>query len=151
MDARDGHTHRHFRDFARYRLLDEDKGLVVRSRKEAFCLVNTDAIDYTVPGANWRPENTNLRTSCGNHAAISVPEVLDAGSGDTYWQGLPGQSFDVKNLPNGTYYVSVEANPKGVLIESDRDNNNSYRRIVLGGSADDRWVKVSKIGLIGRP
>ena len=46
-DARHGHTHWHFRDFARYRLLDANKDHVVRSRKEAFCLANTDAVDYT--------------------------------------------------------------------------------------------------------
>ncbi|HEY7044064.1 MAG TPA: hypothetical protein VH419_10395, partial [Nocardioidaceae bacterium] len=46
-DARHGHQHWHFRDFARYRLLDADKQAVVRSRKEAFCLANTDAVDYT--------------------------------------------------------------------------------------------------------
>ncbi len=32
-----------------YRLMDKHKKLVVRSQKEAFCLANTDAVDYTVP------------------------------------------------------------------------------------------------------
>ena len=47
-DQRDGHEHWHFTDFATYRLMDKHKKLVVRSQKEAFCLANTDAIDYTV-------------------------------------------------------------------------------------------------------
>jgi hypothetical protein len=54
-DPRDGHHHWHFKDFARYRLLDADRNAVVRSKKEAFCLANTDAIDYTVPGAELEP------------------------------------------------------------------------------------------------
>ena len=54
-DARHGHTHWHFRDFARYRLLDANKDHVVRSRKEAFCLANTDAVDYTPAGRQLEP------------------------------------------------------------------------------------------------
>ena len=55
------HQHWHFHDFARYRLLKADKTNAVRSKKESFCLANTDAVDYTVPGADWnarehRPE-----------------------------------------------------------------------------------------------
>ncbi|MBA3232792.1 MAG: hypothetical protein H0T17_02405 [Propionibacteriales bacterium] len=147
-DERDGHTHWHFRDFARYRLLDKDKNHVVRSRKEAFCLANTDAVDYTVPGANWRPENTDLRTSCGSHSALSVREVLDAGSGDTYYQYVAGQSFDVSDLPNGTYFVAVEANPHGVLYEAATDNNVSYRKVILKGTAGHRLVRVPQVGLV---
>ena len=65
-DPRKTHHHWHFEDFARYRLLDANKHGVVRSKKEAFCLANTDMIDYTVPGANWNPDNTDLATSCGD-------------------------------------------------------------------------------------
>ena len=55
-DAREGHRHWHFTDFAQYNLLAADKKLAVRSGKEAFCLANTDAVDYTIPNAKWRPE-----------------------------------------------------------------------------------------------
>ncbi len=147
-DPRDGHTHWHFRDFARYRLLAADKSHVVRSSKEAFCLANTDATDYTVPGANWRPFNTDLHSACGNYSSISVREVLDAGSGDTYYQYLPGQSFNVSNLPNGIYYIAIEANPRGVMYESDTQNNIAYRKIVLKGSADNRSVRVPQKGIV---
>ncbi len=147
-DARHGHEHWHFRDFARYRLLDADKDAIVRSRKEAFCLANTDAVDYTVEGANWHPFNTDLHTSCGNYTAIGVREVLDSGSGDTYYQGLPGQSFNVKELPNGKYFISVEANPNNVMEESSTTNNVSYRKIFLKGTAEHRRVFVPKVGII---
>ena len=144
----DQHHHWHFTDFARYRLLDADKVGVVRSRKESFCLANTDAVDYTVEGANWHPEGTDLHTACGDYSSIGVREVLDSGSGDTYYQGLPGQSFNVKNLPNGTYYVAVEANPVGNLSEVSTANNISYRKVILKGSGDNRRVAVPKIGII---
>lgn len=148
-DPRHGHTHWHFRDFARYRLLDADMNNVVRSRKEAFCLANTDAVDYTVDGANWHPYNTDLHTSCGDYQSVSVREVLDAGSGDTYYQGLPGQSFNVNDLAPGIYYVAVEANPKGRMYEVDTANNNAYRKIRIGGQpGGTRTVKVFPVGMI---
>ena len=97
-DARDGHDHWHFTDFATYRLLDASRKVVLRSGKEAFCLANTDVVDYLVPGANWRPTNTDLHSACGDRGSLGVREVLDTGSGDTYAQYLPGQSFDLRGL-----------------------------------------------------
>ncbi|MEU3305427.1 protein-lysine 6-oxidase, partial [Streptomyces sp. NPDC006678] len=71
-DPRPGHVHWHFTDFASYRLLKADKKETVRSGKEAFCLANTDAVDYTVKNANWHPNNTDLATACGQENSISV-------------------------------------------------------------------------------
>ena len=150
-DPRDGHEHWHFQDFASYRLVDSKKKFVVRSAKEAFCLANTDAVDYSVKGANWKPDNTDLRTSCGDRASLGVREVLDAGSGDTYAQYLPGQSFDLQGLRNGTYYIQIKANPAKVLYEKRTSNNVSYRKVVIGGTAGDRTVKVAKVGIINEP
>ncbi|MFB8106231.1 lysyl oxidase family protein [Streptomyces sp. NPDC056007] len=141
-DPRPGHEHWHFTDFASYRLLKADKKETVRSGKEAFCLANTDAVDYTVKNANWHPGNTDLSTACGQENSISVREVLDVGSGDTYTQDLPGQSFDITDLPNGTYYIQVLANPENRLKETNLKNNSALRKVVLGGKKGARTVKV---------
>ncbi|MFD4372425.1 lysyl oxidase family protein [Streptomyces sp. NPDC058486] len=141
-DPRPGHVHWHFTDFASYRLLKADKKEAVRSGKEAFCLANTDAVDYTVKNANWHPFNTDLSTACGQENSISVREVLDVGSGDTYTQDLPGQSFDITDLPNGTYYIQVLANPAKRLKETNLDNNSALRKVVLGGTPGRRTVTV---------
>ncbi|MCW2915783.1 MAG: hypothetical protein JWN52_3851 [Actinomycetia bacterium] len=150
-DPRDGHQHWHFKDFASYRLLNGGQKEIVRSQKEAFCLADTDAIDYTLANANWKPYNTNLRTACGDHGALSVREVLDVGSGDTYMQYLPGQSFDITDLPNGTYYIQVIANPVHKLYETNTKNNVSLRKVILGGHAGARTVKVPPYQLIDAP
>ncbi|WP_060883933.1 lysyl oxidase family protein, partial [Streptomyces caniscabiei] len=147
-DPREGHEHWHFTDFASYRLLSEDQTKEVRSGKEAFCLANTDAIDYTVKNANWHPENTDLSTACGSEDAINVREVLDVGSGDTYTQYRPGQSFDITGLPNGTYYIQVVANPENRLQESNHKNNIALRKVILGGTEGARTVQVPPHGLI---
>jgi hypothetical protein len=150
-DPRVGHEHWHFTDFASYRLLAADKHEIVKSGKEAFCLANTDAIDYTVKNANWHPYNTDLSTACGQQNSISVREVLDVGSGDTYTQYRPGQSFDVTDLPNGTYYIQVIANPANRLKEMSTTNNISYRKVVLGGTPGARTVTVPPYDLINAP
>ena len=147
-DARDGHEHWHFTDFATYRLLDAKKQFVLRSGKEAFCLANTDVVDYLVPGANWRPSGTDLESACGERGSLGVREVLDTGSGDTYPQDLPGQSFDLRGLANGTYYVEVRANPDRRLFEGRTNNNTSYRKVVIGGPAGQRTVRAEKVGLV---
>lgn len=149
-DDRDGHTHWHFTDFARYRLLDADLNAVVRSKKQAFCLAATDAIDLTLPGAEYRPWNTDLYSACGSFGALAVREALPVGSGDTYEQYRPGQAFRLAGLPNGRYFIEVTANPKGNLEEPDSTNNTAYRRIRLDGSGADRTVKVFAKGLVTR-
>ena len=141
-DARPGHQHWHFEQFARYSLLAEDQTQIVRSEKTAFCLAPTDAIDMTVPGAEWNPYSIGLSTACGSRSSIWIREVLPTGWGDTYFQGLPGQSFDITDLPNGTYYIAVEADPDGLLVEADTTNNIELREIRLRGHRGHRRVIV---------
>ena len=151
-DGRASHQHWHFKDFARYALVAADKKtLVVDSGKEAFCLANTDMVDYTVKGANWKPENTDLSTACGDREALGVREVLDPGSGDTYTQYREGQAFDLTGVANGTYYIRVAANPDKVLYEGSRKNNVSLRKVVLGGTKNHRTVVVAKVGVVDEP
>jgi hypothetical protein len=139
-----GHHHWHFLLFARYSLLDASKERVVLSRKQSFCLAPTDAIDLTVRGAEWRPGSTGLHTACGfGPEDVWIREVLQSGWGDTYFQGIAGQSFDVTDLPNGTYYIAVDANPTGNVYERRADNNRELRKIVLRGRGADRRVEVA--------
>ena len=77
--------------------------------------------------------------------------MLEAGSGDTYEQSLPGQSFDLKGLKNGTYYIEVKANPAKKLAEASTGNNVSYRKVKISGRSGHRKVKVAKVGIITEP
>lgn len=141
-DTRPGHQHWHFEQFARYSLLGADEAQIVRSEKTGFCLAPTDAIDMTTPGADWNPYSIGLSTACGSRSSIWTREVLPSGWGDTYFQGLPGQSFDITDLPNGTYFIAVEANPDGLLIEGSTSNNTELRKIMLRGTRGHRRVIV---------
>lgn len=141
FDSRDGHSHWHFKQFAAYSLLDADGEEVLTSGKEAFCLASTDAIDLTLPGVDLNP-TIGLSTACGSPSSIWVREILPLGWGDTYFQGLPGQSFNVTDLPNGKYFIRVEANPGGLLHEQSHENNVELREIRLKGRDRNRRVVV---------
>ena len=150
FDTRNGHHHWHMDQFAQYDLLNADQTEIVRSTKQSFCLVPTDAIDLTVSNADWQPDyyGGGLGTACGGGDAIWIREVLPVGWGDTYFQYVAGQSFDIKGLPNGTYYVQVTANPTGEMIEGSTDNNVSLRRVILRGQPRHRRVIVPPYQLI---
>jgi hypothetical protein len=141
-DPRVGHTHWHFKDFAKYELLSGDGATNIRSGKESWCLAPTDAVDLTVKGAQYKPYSTGLGTACGGQQAIALRETMDTGWGDTYGQFLPGQSFDITDLPNGEYVIRVTANPDGNLLEGDMSNNVSNRTVIIGGTPGARTVTV---------
>ena len=144
------HQHWHFQDFARYRLLNQDQTLAVRSTKASFCLANTDAVDYTLPNADWQPENTDLSSACGGPEAQGLRQVLSNGSGDTYMQYRAGQAFRIEKLPDGIYFIAVEANPFDTLVEGDSTNNDSLRKVRIGTNerTGKRWVRAAKVGII---
>ncbi len=142
-DERRGHTHWHFKQFAAYRLVSEDGSKVVRSKKEAFCLAPTDPIDLTLEGAQWRPDDIGFGGSnCGGESSLSVREVLPLGWGDTYHQSRPGQSFNITSLPNGTYFLEVEANPGALLHDVTTDNNVIRRKVIIKTKNGKRYVSV---------
>ena len=139
-DARRAHRHWHFAQFASFTLLDAAQGEVVRSRKQGFCLAPTNAIDLTVERAVWNPWDNGVGTSCGSESALWVREVLQTGWADTYFQGIPGQSVNITNVPNGWYYARLEVNPLGALYETTTANNVESRLIHLGGRPGHRTV-----------
>jgi len=154
------HNHWHFEDFARYRLLAPDTAnpdlpgeAVVRSTKQSFCLVATDAVDLTIPNADMRPQYTDLGSQCGGPGALSLREVLANGHGDTYYQYRTGQAFRVGDLEDGTYFIAVEANPEDAngrnLRELDYTNNESYRKVELFTNAKGvRKVRMAPVGIV---
>jgi hypothetical protein len=145
FDGKYGHEHWHFQQFAQYRLLNAAKSLVMRSQKVGFCIAPTDPIDLLIPHALWRPTYTGLSGACGTPTALWVQEMLPLGWGDTYYQSIAGQSFNISNLPNGTYYIEIIANPERVLYESNYANNISLRKVILGGTPGHRTVRVPSV------
>jgi hypothetical protein len=142
FDSQKGHNHWHFEQFARYALLNSAKSVAVRSHKVGFCIAPSDAVDLLLRHAEWQPPFTGLQGACGSPTALWVAEQLPVGWGDAYIQSIAGQNFDITNVPNGTYYVEVIANPEKVLHETTMRNDISLRKVILGGTPGHRTVKV---------
>lgn len=142
FDKAKGHTHWHFQQFAQYRLLTAGKKLAVRSQKVGFCIAPTDAVDMLLRHALWNPYYIGFGGQCGSPTALWVREMMPIGWGDTYQQFLAGQAFDITNLPNGTYYVEVIANPEHVLKETRYRNDISLRKVILTGTKGHRHMIV---------
>lgn len=142
FDSRPGHNHWHFEQFAAYRLLRSDKKLAVRSQKQGFCITPTDPVDLLAPHAVWQPSTIGLDGACGQPTALWVREMMPTGWGDTYFQSVAGQAFDVTSLPNGTYYIQIIANPLHLLHELSTTGNSSLRKVIIGGAKGHRTVTV---------
>lgn len=121
------------------RKLGVSRRAAVRSHKQSFCVVPTDPIALALPDAQWRP---GYGTACGWEDAMWVRQTIPIGWGDTYYQGVAGQAFNITNVPNGTYYVEVTANPDGRLFETDTSNNVTLRKVILKGRPGARTVCV---------
>jgi hypothetical protein len=142
FDNKNGHNHWHFQQFAQYRLLGSNKALVFRSQKVGFCIAPTDPVDLVLPHAAWQQSFVGLGGACGSENALWVQESLPVGWGDTYFQYLAGQAFNITNLPNGRYYIEIIANPEHLLHETNTRNDISFRRVILGGTPGHRTVRV---------
>jgi lysyl oxidase len=143
FDSKPGHDHWHFEQFARYQLLDSAKNLAVRSHKVGFCIAPTDPVNLLAPHAVWQPPSIGFGDfTCGLPTALWVQEMMPVGWGDTYFQSIAGQAFDITGVPNGTYYIEITANPQHVLYESNTHNDFSHRKVILGGTPGQRTVKV---------
>ncbi len=142
FDSKHGHNHWHFQQFAQYSLLNSAHQLAVPSRKVGFCIAPTDPVDLLRPGATWQPSFLGFGGQCGSPTALWVQEELPLGWGDTYFQSVAGQSFNITHLPNGTYYVEIQANPEHVLYETSTSNDVSLRKVILGGKPGHRTVRV---------
>ena len=115
----------------------------MRSHKQGFCIAPTDAVGLLLPHADWAPPLFfGGGGDCGLPTALWVREQMPIGWGDTYFQSVAGQSFDITNLPNGTYHIEVTANPERVLHEVSTANDVSLRKVILGGAPGHRTVKV---------
>jgi Lysyl oxidase len=149
-DSESGHHHWHYHDLAVYQLLSADRKKVLVSQKTGFCLANTDVIDYTVPGVQWQPGTPALSAACSSARpdARSAAMSLGVGSGDTYLQTIAGQSFNITDLPDGTYYIEIAVNPLNRLYLASGGAGPSFRQIRIGGKPGARTVTVQRVGLI---
>jgi len=122
------HQHIHFDDFALYTLQPVDApGASKRtSAKTTFCIMDTDHIAADMAGS---PSSARY-TACD--AQI---QGMSVGWGDTYGNHLDGQSFDMTGLPDGSYNLIIEVDPRRRILESSESDNISTLLLLKRGSS----------------
>lgn len=106
------HQHFHFRNYAKYELLEPGTGKVWKAAKAGFCMLDTDPNPAYYGEA---PRNGQYR-SCGD-LAHSGNQGISHGWTDTYRFYLGGQYFVLDGgdgqpvVPPGDYIIRITANP----------------------------------------
>lgn len=126
------HDHIHFEEFAEFRLraVTADGGIgdiVAAGDKVSFCLLDVER--YGAQGTD-----VPHYLSCGQIQGISV------GWADVYDRGLPGQSIEITNVPDGEYWLEVVADPLNHIMESDETNNVTQIKINLVRPIDNNPI-----------
>lgn len=114
----EGHGHFHFEGFAKYILQPvHAPGASERtSTKTTFCVIDTDRIDIRLAGAS----KFAVYTTCN-----SDKQGMSVGWGDTYKYYLAGQEINITGLPDGDYNLTIEVDPKNLLLEINDSDNTS--------------------------
>jgi hypothetical protein len=133
------HEHIHFDNFASYSLREITPGNGVgdvraAGEKISFCLLDVDHFDNSLAGS----PPTMQYYECGQRQGVSV------GWSDVYDQSLPDQWIDVTNVPDGRYWLEVQADPENRLLESDETNNVAQILIDLDKPSPDPMVVASE-------
>jgi hypothetical protein len=117
----EAHQHIHFDDYADYVLEPLVGPLTTRvGTKQTFCIMDTDAINTSLPGAPQSAQYT---------ACASQLQGMSIGWADTYGYWLAGQSIDITGLPNGDYRLKIVIDPENNILESNDEDNTSFRYI----------------------
>jgi hypothetical protein len=115
------HQHYHFRNYAKYELIDPRTGLVWKAAKRGFCMLDTDPVPASADGT--APRSAQYK-SCGN-LTIAGNQGISHGWSDTYKFYLGGQYFVLDGgdnqpvVPPGDYIIRITANPP---FKGDRNN-----------------------------
>jgi hypothetical protein len=121
------HHHWHFGEFAEYRLNTLEGETVASSTKVSFCVIDTLRRYPGLPGSPASKVYPLVSEVCDEIAV----QGLSVGWADVYGALLPGQRIRLRAVDRGTYCLVSEADPAGLLIESDDTNNARELRVRL--------------------
>jgi hypothetical protein len=114
------HHHWHFQPYERYELRSLDGTVLVRDRKQGFCLADHYGI---APGIPHRAPVFLDNCAWGNRAATTLVEGTSVGYTDIYPAYFHGQSLDLTTVPAGQYLLVNRVNPFLRFRELRYDNN----------------------------
>jgi hypothetical protein len=107
------HQHYHFRNYARYELIDPVSGKSWRAAKRGFCMIDSLPVPASTTG---NPPRSKQFTVCGTLTEAGN-QGITKDWGDTYKFFLGGQYFVLDGgdrqdpVPPGTYIIRITVNP----------------------------------------
>ena len=115
------HQHYHYRNYAKYELIDPATGVVWKAAKRGFCMLDTDPNPSSLGG---EPPRNPTYHNCGDltHAG---DQGISHGWSDTYKFFLGGQYFVLDGgdgqppVPPGDYVIRITANPPFAAKKTD--------------------------------
>ena len=114
------HQHFHFRNYAKYELVDPRTGLVWKAAKRGFCMLDTDPN----PAYLGQAPKSGQYKACGTYTEPGN-QGISHGWTDTYKFYLGGQYFVLDGgdgqppVPPGQYIIRITANP---AFKGDKNN-----------------------------
>jgi Lysyl oxidase len=114
------HQHFHFRNYAKYELIDPATGRIWKAAKRGFCMLDTDPNPAYLGEA---PKSPTYK-SCGTYT-VAGDQGISHGWSDTYKFYLGGQYFVLDGgdgqpvVPPGQYIIRITANPP---FKGDKNN-----------------------------
>jgi hypothetical protein len=127
FETADFHNHWHFMDAMRYSLWSADRSVeVAPAQKVGFCLIDSQRIEANGPASSVYPVRGDNFCGQGEPNRSQIVEGVSAGWRDWYSAALPFQWVDISDTPPGSYWLRADADPDGVVAESDEDNVPTY-------------------------
>ena len=123
-----GHQHWHVMRFERYALRSlTRRGVVVRDRKQGFCLSNGYAQGWCSQGQD-------------DARKVEMGLIADPTYADVYKARVEGQEIEITRVtaPTGRYDLVHTANPAGLLREVSTANDSSSVELSLRWPRDER-------------
>ena len=136
------HDHIHYDDYADYtatqQCVNGNSPRVRTGDKVSFCIMDTDNVDFTVPGAPGSAQYTECKDSQG----------MSVGWGDTYKRSTPGQYVkldgDVVDGPPTCWKLCININPgPGKLQEQSPDDNECCMFLQFEGYGSTSFEEVA--------
>ncbi|MEA2182884.1 MAG: hypothetical protein QOF69_2069 [Solirubrobacteraceae bacterium] len=126
-ETNDDHMHWHLAHAMRYSLWSADRTVeVAPSQKVGFCLIDMDRVEAPPTDAPVYSEAAHHFCQEGRPSASSVYMGVSPGWRDIYSYVLAFQWVDISDVAPGRYWLRADADPDGVIAESDEVNSGAY-------------------------
>jgi hypothetical protein len=139
-ETNDDHEHWHLFHAMRYSLWSNDRTVAVAPvQKVGFCLLDSEQIEAPANARAVYSEDSDNFCRWEEPDAASVFMGVSAGWRDIYSSDLAFQWVDISDVAPGRYWLRADADPDGVIAETDEVNPGAYdaqASIVNGYRAD---------------